>query len=104
MDNQKMKESGKRPLLDMLYEKAKGDPILIPVTWRIWTAIAVGLYALVGLVLFPIYTCLTVDQKVFPEDVAFIGVGLLVSGTLFFVSYRSIKKERGKNWLVWFKR
>ncbi|MDP8258840.1 MAG: hypothetical protein P9L90_05415 [Candidatus Aadella gelida] len=104
MDNQKNKKDEKKPLLDKLYEKAKDDPILIPLTWRIWIAIAIGLYAFVGLVLFPIHTCLTVDQKVFPEDVAFIGVGFLVSGILFFASYRAIKKERGKNWLRWFKR
>ena len=102
MDNQKMEKTGKKPLLDKLYERAKDDPILIPLTWRIWTAIAAGLYAFVGLVLFPVHTCLTVDRKVFPEDVAFIGVGLMVSGILFFVSYRATKKEKGKNWLKWF--
>ena len=95
--------SNKKSLLDKLYERAKEDPILIPLTWRIWIGIGLTLYILYGFVLLPLYTIITVDQKVFQEDLMFIIAGLLASGILIFACYRATKKEKGKNWLRWFR-
>ena len=68
-------------VLDAVYVKAQEDLILIPLRWRACIAVIFAIMFFCGLVLYPIDTILNVDyySKVYPEDVAFIAVGLFLS-------------------------
>ncbi len=94
-----MDEEKKETLLNKLYERVLEDPILIPLTWRIWVMIAIAVWTFWNLVIVPVAFVIQRGTPKFCEmDGTFIGIGLIATSLCLLTAVRSIKRKNGKNW------